>query len=415
MKNHCGGWNQNQIGYEFSCFITCLTRTPLVIQPEDCSKTADLFVFRFELIVTMAPIENANVPVEGTSNLVMAVDASRRNILNINANYKEFAKRVRNTWKVNVYNSDITFDKLKENKVFIIGGPRDKYTASECEALKKHVEDGRGLMVMLSEGGETRLGTNINFVLEQFGIAVNADSVIRTSYYKYFHPKEVLVANGILNRGISQAAGKMVAVEESVNNSSALSFLYPFGSSLNVVKPAIPVLSTGSVSLPLNQPVCALYENSNGGKLAVLGSCHMFHDNFIDKEENTKILDVLLDFLSTDRVRLDPIDSSDPEVADYTEVPDIAMLAEQPKACLHESDDIPADVTRLFDHTIFSVNTNLVPTVIKSYEELKVKHEQLTLISPQFETPLLPLEPAVSIFKSPFIQLIFFSIFISSK
>ena len=30
------------------------------------------------------------------------------------------------------------------------------------------------------------------------------------------------------------------------------------------------------------------------------------------------------------------------------------------------------------------------------YEQLKVPHEQLTLIPPQFETPLPPLQPAVS-------------------
>ena len=26
------------------------------------------------------------------------------------------------------------------------------------------------------------------------------DSVVRTVYYKYFHPKEVLISNGVLNR-----------------------------------------------------------------------------------------------------------------------------------------------------------------------------------------------------------------------
>lgn len=26
------------------------------------------------------------------------------------------------------------------------------------------------------------------------------DAVVRTSYYKYFHPKEALIANGVLNR-----------------------------------------------------------------------------------------------------------------------------------------------------------------------------------------------------------------------
>ena len=29
------------------------------------------------------------------------------------------------------------------------------------------------MLIMLSEGGETRLGTNVNFLLEEFGIALN--------------------------------------------------------------------------------------------------------------------------------------------------------------------------------------------------------------------------------------------------
>ena len=34
-----------------------------------------------------------------------------------------------------------------------------------------------------------RFGTNINFLLEEYGIMVNSDAVVRTNYYKYFHPK----------------------------------------------------------------------------------------------------------------------------------------------------------------------------------------------------------------------------------
>lgn len=31
---------------------------------------------------------------------------------------------------------------------------------------------------------------------------VAADAVVRNVYYKYFHPKEALVSNGVLNRFI---------------------------------------------------------------------------------------------------------------------------------------------------------------------------------------------------------------------
>ena len=51
----------------------------------------------------------------------------------------------------------------------------------------------------MSEGGEGKLGTNINAMLEQIGISVNNDSVIRKTFYKYLHPKEAYIGNGVLN------------------------------------------------------------------------------------------------------------------------------------------------------------------------------------------------------------------------
>lgn len=43
---------------------------------------------------------------------------------------------------------------------------------------------------------------------------------MRNVYYKYYHPKEALVSNGVLNRAISQAAGKGVtsAEDDSLNS-----------------------------------------------------------------------------------------------------------------------------------------------------------------------------------------------------
>lgn len=37
-------------------------------------------------------------------------------------------------------------------------------------------------MVMMNEGGESRMNTNINAMLEQMGIFVNTDSVIRKAF-----------------------------------------------------------------------------------------------------------------------------------------------------------------------------------------------------------------------------------------
>lgn len=40
----------------------------------------------------------------------------------------------------------------------------------------------------------------------------------------------------------------------------SLTFVYPFGATLNVMKPAVAVLSTGSVCFPLNRPILAFYD-----------------------------------------------------------------------------------------------------------------------------------------------------------
>ena len=98
---------------------------------------------------------------------------------------------------------------------------------------------------------------------------INNDAVVRTNYHKYFHPKEVLISNGVLNRAISEAAGKSGAknmgYSDETVNAQALSFVYPYGATLNVAKPAVSVLSTGSVSFPLNRPVCAFYTHPGKG------------------------------------------------------------------------------------------------------------------------------------------------------
>ncbi|CAI9573054.1 unnamed protein product [Staurois parvus] len=229
---------------------------------------------------------------------------------------------------------------------------------------------------------------------------VNTDSVVRNVYYKYFHPKEALISNGVLNREISRAAGKSMFTvlddESGGNNTQALTFVYPFGATLNVMKPAVAVLSTGSICFPLNRPIMAFYQSKeHGGKLAVVGSCHMFNDQYLDKEENGKILDVLMQWLTTNDIQLNLIDAEAPEISDYTMLPDSNKLSQRLRVCLQEGDENPRDFTTLFDMGIYQLDTSSLPKVIKAYEQLNVKHETLQLIQPQLETPLPTLQPAV--------------------
>uniref|UniRef100_A0A8C6PEJ1 Intraflagellar transport 52 n=1 Tax=Nothobranchius furzeri TaxID=105023 RepID=A0A8C6PEJ1_NOTFU len=325
-------------------------------------------------------------------------NASKNELFTAINGFKSLQKKLRAQWKIQSMKEKVSMEKLKGAPLWISAGPREKFTASELEMLKQYLDGGGNILVMLGEGGEMKYNTNINFLLEEFGIMVNNDAVVRNVYYKYFHPKEAFVSDGVLNRAISQAASKVTSgliEDENIGNKSQnLSFVYPYGATLSVMKPAVAVLSTGFISFPLNRPILAFYQGKEAGKLAVLGSCHMFSDQYIDKEGNSKIMDVVLQWLMTDTIQLNQIDAEDPEVADYTMLPNTGCLSGQLSACLQESDENPRDSTS-FIKSVLDLSTETLQQVISAYEQLNVKHEPLQLITPQFETPLPPLEPAV--------------------
>ncbi len=55
------------------------------------------------------------------------------------------------------------------------------------------------MAILMGELSEEVLGTNINAFAEQFGMSINVNSVVRAAPYKHFHPKEVLISQGLLN------------------------------------------------------------------------------------------------------------------------------------------------------------------------------------------------------------------------
>ena len=88
----------------------------------------------------------------------------------------------------------------------VFGAPREKFTVEEFDALKDFVHDGGGVLILAHEGGEEALGTNLNYLIEEYGMSVNADALVRTAHQTYFHPKEALVTDGVLNRAVTQYA-----------------------------------------------------------------------------------------------------------------------------------------------------------------------------------------------------------------
>lgn len=317
--------------------------------------------------------------------------------------FKKWHRRLRASSKVSTNKDEINLENLREASVVIFGGPQDMFTTPEFEAIKTYISEGGNVVMMLGEGGEANL-TNVNYLIEEYGISVNSDAVVRTVYHKssstynrYLHPKEVYVTTGILNREMYKQPGK----HGEPHSSDSLPFVYPYGATLNVQKPAVPIMSSGYIAFPLNRPIAAVFSHKTGnGRLLVLGSVHMFHDDYIDKEENGRVVDFCMNWLAGatsggGMAGLNHIDAEDPEVSDYLHLPDTASTSERIRSCLQEPDEIPADFTQLFDEQLFRFDTNLIPESCALFEKLHVKKAPLSLIVPEFELPLPPLQAAV--------------------
>ena len=79
-----------------------------------------------------------------------------------------------------------------------------------------------------------------------------------------------------MNRALGDLSGSANEIwtglgDKNEQAAQSMHFVYPFGATLNVQKPSIPVLSSGTVCYPIKRPLCALYGSSNalppaGGK-----------------------------------------------------------------------------------------------------------------------------------------------------
>ncbi|CAM9865378.1 unnamed protein product, partial [Ectocarpus fasciculatus] len=210
---------------------------------------------------------------------------------------------------------EISEESLRGVNLIVFGSPRERFLQEEFEAVKSYLRSGGSAVFLLGEGGEERLGTNVNYLLEEYGMTVHKDSVARATYHKYMHPKEAFISHGILNPEIARmkdaaslsrrgghngkpgsssssggqrlgsassshsggggshassitaaAAGGGGGVDDAAAPSGdagghgGLTFVYPYGATMTVQSPAHPVLSSGPISYPLNRPVAGVWE-----------------------------------------------------------------------------------------------------------------------------------------------------------
>lgn len=62
---------------------------------------------------------------------------------------------------------------LNDVCVLVLPTPRAPFTEDEFNHVRDYVHRGGALLVTLGEGGEKQFHTNVNFLLEEFGMMVN--------------------------------------------------------------------------------------------------------------------------------------------------------------------------------------------------------------------------------------------------
>ncbi|CAK1591233.1 unnamed protein product [Parnassius mnemosyne] len=331
-------------------------------------------------------------------------NVSKNEMFKINENYKMLHRKLKTTWKVMINREALSPSVLQDIKILVIPGPQNVFTDDEFACLKSMVERGDSVLVAMTDGGEERMNTNINFFLEEYGIVVNNDCVVRAKYNKFYHPKECHISNGVLNRGVTKHIMKMpnytAESDDFLEEPATPTFVYPYGATLTVKKPAAAILSSSDVCYPVKRPVAALYtSDKSGGKLFVIGSGHFFADQYLESECNDFIREMIFNYLGgiTD-VHLNPVDVEDPDVNEYRTLGDAMFLSRVPLPTPGTAPPprlAPLHPHALFTWSLFSLNLAQLPEVLGLYDALGVKHEPLRLIAPQFETPYPPLQLAV--------------------
>lgn len=186
-------------------------------------------------------------------------------------------------------------------------------------------------------------------------------------------------------------------------NAKGLDFVYPFGCSIAMTQPVnqssktIPLLTSGKLNFPYKDALLVVNENSKTkGKVVACGSYKLLTNEYISKEENEKLIDVIFDFSNEITKQMEPLKPTQLEKfnSDKT-VPCIEKLSENLKSAIETSPDLSTSVFSLFENNLFKVHFGRQREAIQLHKRLNIERKPLTLIKPVFETPMLGLTPAV--------------------
>ena len=333
--------------------------------------------------------------------------------------------------KVQLNANDIDDKSFTNCDLVIFGSPKEDFSNDDFLSIQKFLKNGGSVLFLCCDGSSRKTIENANQFLKEYGVMIGTEAVIRSSYFKYLHPKHVYISDNVLQQALTISSKRRcinvssendnlshshssLSSEEDLDdtldfndNSENFCFVFPNGVTIDVQQPSTAILSSGPVSFPGNRPIASAWEDDlmksptesikhKRGRMIVMGSSDIFNDKWLEKEQNGKLFDIVMNYLLHDDAAIN-FDKTCARL-EFDEkkcVPNISSMAHQVQSCLQEGEILPQDINELFCEDLFQYNNhNLIPETIKMYDQLNVKHEPLSLILPEFECPLPSLQPA---------------------
>jgi hypothetical protein len=93
-----------------------------------------------------------NAAAEGTKSNVILFNSTKNELYKLDDGYKTLMRRQRGYWKIMTNTHSITSDAFTTARVFVLAGSREKFTENEINHLKRYLETGGSLLVLLGEG-----------------------------------------------------------------------------------------------------------------------------------------------------------------------------------------------------------------------------------------------------------------------
>eukprot|EP00435_Cladocopium_sp_Y103_P011961 s478_g3.t1 len=119
--------------------------------------------------------------VKSAADMEVMFDMSKKEQGNPSNNFKKLHRRIKQDFKVSTNKDIISLERLRAANLVIFGGPREMFSSDEFTAIKDYLSEGGSILFLLGEGGEGKSNTNVNYLLEEFGISINNDAVVSSS------------------------------------------------------------------------------------------------------------------------------------------------------------------------------------------------------------------------------------------